>query len=457
MRSWWWCLLVVVLLVGCGQVKACGRSTPATGSSTPAPSGTTEVPPPPAAEPSEARFAGQYLVIVHASPTPGEGEPIVEKLRTAGLGAEVWRLSSTPFAALRPCLEVVVAGAFSRKEEALALAGRLSELGVENYLKHAGVLAKDRERREATCRQQEAARAVVASAGGSGPRFVELRGPRTFVLLSHEPRATPGAVLRPVSGDRGFWLAPLGEDPTGALQEGSAFDLYDGKGALKTGCRVKGFASINRGIPHFSYFQRPEEPQTPGCGSPWPVAELDCSLAGTRAMEEHAVVFALPGGSPAPRYFARADALPEPVKANQEAALRALPAFEKTRAEGAAHAQEQGMPLKESLELRVFPASERQVVVGLVRFHTGDGSASCGGPDFSATVSRVVAVGERGQETPVGGGLDGERILAVMDLEGDGRVELLTRDPVDPTRVALVREDGAPLAASFVPNCDCGC
>jgi hypothetical protein len=45
----------------------------------------------------------------------------------------------------------------------------------------------------------------------------------------------------------------------------------------------------------------------------------------------------------------------------------------------------------------------------------------------------------------------------VLDLEGDGRVELLTRSPEDSSQVALVREDGSRMAASFVPNCDCGC
>jgi hypothetical protein len=174
-------------------------------------------------------------------------------------------------------------------------------------------------------------------------------------------------------------------------------------------------------------------------------------------MDGSAIVFALPGGSPAPRYLARTDALPEPVKASQEAALRALPAFAKTRGEAQAHAHEQSLPLQESLEIHGFPAEGRQVVVTLGRFQTGDGFSQCGGPDFKATVSRVVAVSEGGQESPVGGELDGESIVAVLDLEGDGRVELLTRSPADPSQVAFVREDGSRVAASFLPNCDCGC
>jgi hypothetical protein len=286
---------------------------------------------------------------------------------------------------------------------------------------------------------------------------VDLRGPRTFVLLSSEPRDTPGATLSPVGKDRGFWMAPLKQDPTGAFKKGDSFDVYDAQGLLKSGCHAKGFASLNRGIPHFGYFQQEEDPKEPGCGNAWPVAELDCSFVGTRAMEGSAIVFALPGGSPAPRYLSLAGTLAERVKASQEAALRALPAFAKTRDEAEAHAREQNVPLRESVELRSFPMDGRQVVVGLARFQTGQGATQCGGPDFRATVSRVVGVTAGGQETPVGGEVNGESVVAVLDLEGDGRVELLTRNPEDASQVALVREDGSRVAASFLPNCDCGC
>jgi hypothetical protein len=122
-----------------------------------------------------------------------------------------------------------------------------------------------------------------------------------------------------------------------------------------------------------------------------------------------------------------------------------------------AHAQQQGTTLLETLELWAFPAPGRQVMVGLARFQTGEGVSVCGGPDSWASVSRVVAVGEDGREAPVGGELDGESLLAVMDLEGDGRFELLTRARVDPSQVALVREDGTRLTATFLPHCDFGC
>jgi hypothetical protein len=458
MRSWV-CFLVLVLLAGCGSLKGCGGSASApAAASAPATSSAAPASRPSAPEPPEGRFAKQYLVIVHSSPTPGEGQEIIEKLRAAGLGSAVKRLSTTPFSSLRPCLEVVVAGAFADRQEAMALSGRLEQVGVKHYLKNTGALAADWQRREADCREQAQTRAAVAVRAGSPgePYFVDLRGPRSFVLLSNQPKDTPGATLHPVGEDRGFWMAALPEDPTGAFKKGDTFDVYDAQGLLKSGCRVKGFASLNRGIPHFSYFQEPEAPKEPGCGSAWPVAELDCSFVQTRAMESDAV-FALIGGSPAPRYLSRSEALPEPLKASQEAGLRALADFAKTRGEGEAHAREQGLPLRESFEFHVFAVSGRQVVVGLARFQTGEGNDLCGAPDFRATVSRVVAVEAGGRESPIGGEVHGEGIVAVMDLEGDGHVELLTRDPESPSQLAFVREDGTPVAVSSLPNCDCGC
>jgi|GEM_PF-1505084 len=458
MRSWF-SVLSLVLLAGCGS-KGCGSSASSSAPVPPAaPAPTASAPRPAAPESPEARFAKKFLVIVHSSPTPGEGQELIDKMRAAGLGADVQRLASTPYASLRPCLEVVVAGAFADKDAALALSRKLDGAGVKNYLKNAGALAQDRERREVDCREQAQVQAAAAARTetAADPRFVDLRGPRTFVLLTSEPQDTPGAELRPQGGDRGFWMAALQKDPTGSYKPGDTFDVYDKAGLVTSGCRVKGFASLNRGVPHFGYFQQTEEPDQPGCGDAWPVAELDCSLVGTRAMNQDSPVFALPGGRPAPKYFPLESALPEPLKGSQEAALKAEPEFAKTREEGEVHAKEQGLPLEESVVFSSASMGNRRLVVGIARFVTGEGHTACGGPDFAASVSRVRAVGEDGQETSMGNVLDGESIVSVMDLEGDGQVELLTRDPADPQRMAIVREDGTPRAASFLPNCDCGC
>ena len=53
--------------------------------------------------------------------------------------------------------------------------------------------------------------------------------------------------------------------------------------------------------------------------------------------------------------------------------------------------------------------------------------------------------------------LSGDEVVGVMDLEGDGRMELLLRASWPEQRVRLVREDGTALAGAVVENCDCGC
>ncbi len=446
-------MLVLLVLAGCGP-KACGRSTPASPDAVP--DASTVAAAPAAPEPLEVRLAQKDFVIVHASAIPRAGASAREQLRAAGFGADVLWLSSTPYASLRPCLEIVVAGAFSDPEAARALSQRLTAAGIKNYLKNAGPLAADREQREVDCRRQEEVLYAQPRTGASGPRFLDLRGERTFVLLSDGPMDTPGVTLRQVGTDRSFWMVAVKEDPTGTFKKGDAFEVYDAQGPIKVACRVKEFALLNRGVPHFGYFQQPEEPTEPGCGKAWPVAELDCSLMNTRARESN-LAFVLPKGSPAPRYFPPVEALPESLEAAQESALRTLPAYRQARAEAQAHAKQQGVFLHESLEWKAFPAGARQVVVGLAHFQTGKGNSQCGGPDYRASVSRVVAVAEGGRGTPVGGALDVESILAVMDLEGDGSVELLTRSRLDTSRVALVREDGSRVTATFLPSCDTNC
>jgi len=445
-------VLVLVLLAGCGSLKGCSGSTPVATATPPATPTAAE--PLKAPEPPEARFAQKYLVIAHTSPDPGEGEDIVEKLRAAGLGEGVQRLSTTPFTALRPCLEVVVAGVFADKAAAEERSRRLAAAGVESYLKNAGALVQDREGREADCRRQAEAREAAAARALSaqGPFLVESRGERTFLLMERGQRVAdlPSPGLSQVGEDRRFWLAPLKEDPTGVLEKGARYDVYDTSGQVKEGCQVKGFALLNRGRPHFSYFQREEAPEGPECGENWLVAELDCSIGNAGS---DSVVFALAAGRPEPRYF-HPEALPESLREAQEGAVRALPEFEKLREEGQAHAEKQELPLQEELALNVYPLEGRHLVVGRARLWTGRGNTLCGGEDFESSVSRVVAMGPNEEVTEVGGGIDAENIKAVVDLEGDGQVELLTRYG---DSVAVVDEDGTYRVSSDMPNCDSGC
>jgi hypothetical protein len=440
-------LLAVLLAVsGCSGLQDCGAPAP---SSKP-------LPPPSATRPSaapgrnalasEAPYAKTWWVVLHSSATPGEGGEALEALKRTGLPAEPRRLPTTAFRDLRPCLEAVVARTFPSRAEALDYQARLREAEVVSDVKFAGPLV---EGREAACRAGEEAQAALLEGlrRREAPRFVESQAGRTFMLLgeSLESRA-----LEPVDVRRGVWMAPVESDPTGLFSPGDGVDVYGAGGLLRGGCSVKGFAWINRGVPAFDYFLREPPPESPGCGRTWAFAELDCVVPP----EEWG--FALPAGTPAPVFFTASEASPE-LLATQEAALRGSPRFAALRSEGSLQAERVGEPLK--VEVRTFGYSSGawRALFTVARFRVGEGHSLCG-MDYDQQLTRTLVMqpgaGER--VLPLSE-LSGDEVVGVMDLEGDGRMELLLRASWPEQRVRLVREDGTALAGAVVENCDCGC
>jgi hypothetical protein len=400
--------------------------------------------------PPEARYARSWLVIIHSSATPGEGTGALEALKKTGLPAEPDRLSSNAFRNLRPCLEVVVARAFVDKEGAESYRKKLSEAGLEAYVKNAGPLAPDREEKEATCRAeaQAAAARVEARAQGPVPRFVEVHDGRTFMLLG---AADDPSGLSPVSGSRSVWMAPVEQDPTGFFAKGDDVDLYGAAGPVQAGCKVSGFVRINRGKPHFGYFQQQPPPEAPGCGRAWTFAELDC------AMTPSDVVFALPAGTKAPVFYAAGNEAPPEVLAAQEDALRRSAGFATRLAEGRLRAEQVQEELDEDVRGFGFSSEGRHVVFMMARFTTGEGNADCGG-DYNEQLTRAVVVGPGGEERLLSvKDLDGGRVAGVLDLEGDGQVELLLHDSWPSQTARVIREDGSEVAGAVVENCDWGC
>ncbi|MGZ3458256.1 MAG: hypothetical protein ACXU86_07065 [Archangium sp.] len=439
-------LLPVLLAVsGCTGLRACGTSEPpAPVASAPDASTLRVAPPPP-----EARYAKAWLVIVHASATPGEGEGGLEALRKTGLAVEPHRLSSNAFRHLRPCLEVVVARAFADRAGAEAFQKRLAEAGVAGDVKNAGPLDPERDAKEATCRAEAQAAAARAEARKEAavPRFVEVHAGRAFMLLG--PAADAG--LAPVDERRSLWMAPAEADPTGVFAKGDVVDLYGAAGPVRTGCEVVGFARINRGVPSSGYFQRQPPPEAPGCGRAWAFAELDC------AMTPNDGVFALPAGTKAPVFFESGDEPSPEERVAQEAELRGSPRFTALRTEGQVRAEQVQEPLGERVKAYDFASGERHLVLTVARFTTGEGNAACG-DDYNQQVTRAVVREPGGEERVLPlEELDGEDVLGVMDLEGDGKVELLLHESSFSGAVRLLREDGSEVAGAAVENCDCGC
>ena len=446
-------LFVVLVASGCQELRGCGASEPAPPvTAAPAPAAPTPsvAPPPP-----EARYARRWLVILPSSPTPGTRAEVVEVLAAlakTGLPAEPDRLSSNAFRNLRPCLEVVVARAFAEKAKAEDFQTRLVAAGVAAYVKNAGPLDPDRERKEATCRAeaQAAAARMEAQRDEAAPRLVEVHDGRTFMLLG---KVGDNAGLSPMDGGRRLWMAPAETDPTGQFTRGATVDLYGVAGPLRSGCEVTGFAWINRGVPHFGYFQQEPPADAPGCGKAWAFAELDCGMTPSD------LAFALPAGTKAPEFFKLGEALSAEEVAEQKGELQRLARFATLRSEGALRAEQVQEKLKQDVRATRYSAGEgqRQVVFAVARFVTGEGNSACGS-DYHEQLTRAVVLGSGGEQRVLtANDLNGDEVAGVMDLEGDGQVELLLHATWPAQRVRLIREDGTELAGAEVENCDCGC
>jgi hypothetical protein len=377
---------------------------------------------------------------------------VLAALAKTGLPAEPDRLPSNAFRNLRPCLEVVVARAFAEKAKAEEFQKRLAEAGVEAYVKNAGPLDPDRERKEATCRAQaEAAAArMEAQRREAAPHLVEVHDGRTFLLLG---KVGSNAGLSPVDEARRLWMAPAETDPTGQFARGDSVDLYGVAGLLQPGCQVTGFAWINRGVPHFGYFQQDPPANEPGCGQPWAFAELDCGMTPSD------LSFALPAGTKAPEFYTLGEGFSAQELFEQKKELQRLDRFARLRSEGALRAEQVQETLSQHVRAMRYVAKEgeRQVVFAVARFITGEGNSACGS-DYNEQLTRAVVRGAGGEPRVLtASDLNIDEVAGVMDLEGDGQVELLLHATWPSQRVRLIREDGTELAGAEVENCDCGC
>ncbi|MFY2557529.1 hypothetical protein ACN469_07880 [Corallococcus terminator] len=110
---------------------------------------------------SEQRFAKRFLVILAAEPELGPQDELQARVsKQADLKTDFARLSSTDFADLKPCLQILVANSFASKAEAQAYSGKLKALGVISSVRPAGAyVAGD------AARQKQCAPAEVWQAG----------------------------------------------------------------------------------------------------------------------------------------------------------------------------------------------------------------------------------------------------------------------------------------------------
>jgi hypothetical protein len=104
-----------------------------------------------------------------------------------------------------------------------------------------------------------------------------------------------------------------------------------------------------------------------------------------------------------------------------------------------------------------FSREERHVVLTKLHVFTGEGEGMCGG-DYSEQLTRAEVRGPGGAARPLSvKDLDADEVVGVLDLEGDGQVELLLNQTWVGRRTRLVREDGTEVAGAEVEFCDSGC
>jgi hypothetical protein len=458
--SWKLLSLFCVLPACSGQGAAPAKKTEPAAS---APASVAAKPAAPVAVPASAPvvdgapYGDQWLVILSSSKELGkipEGQQILET--KPELGAKVVRLSSTQFKGLMPCYEIVVAKAFADRKEAAAYSAKLRELGVDNYAKNAGKFIGEQPEVEAYCREEREPEATSCGA----LRWVTDRPGQTWMEIEVDAlvleRATASAPPeRPLDPGYESWAAPLTAKTLGPYTVGQKYKLYDASSGNAASCSIKGFVSGTLGTPHFGYLQQAQEegkpPTAPGCGEAKLYAELDCGGAKGD--------FALLETEKAPVIYVDQGEQTRDTKAlvAVRKALEASEEYKTKLADATAEAKAKGQPLQTIISLQAFRRPDRGVFVMKITLQTGEGYIECGGEDLREELVGVV------EQAPGGVGkvlfplqsIDYAEIDAVLDLEGDGALELLQTGFIDSR--SIHRLDGSEACETSIPFCDCGC
>lgn len=409
----------------------------------------------PALDPKKAEALGdRWLIILSSKKESGFEPPSIAKLaQNPDLAAEVTRVSSTWFKNLMPCYEVVIAKSFSTQKEASEYSKKLTALGIENYAKNAGKFVGAQPQVEAFCQDES----IVDDASCGGLRWVVSREKRSFMRIVLDPETEQRTLENapaPKALDANYesWLAPLTAKNLGPYSIGQKFTVYGG--TTPKSCSIKGFVALTLGTPHFGYLQQAQEegkpPQGPGCGSEETYAELDCAETEGFAFAETAkqpTIYQLQAKTEDPKLY--------------EMALKALSSgaeYQKALEGATAQAKEKGQELKTIYGLQFFKGPQT-VALFSITMQTGEGNNQCGADDVFIEMSALLSW-EPGKEPkevllPLRELSYGD-VFGVLDLEGDGKLELETFKPMD-TRGLLKLPEQSEVCELKIDFCDCGC
>jgi hypothetical protein len=138
--------------------------------------------------------------------------------------------------------------------------------------------------------------------------------------------------------------------------------------------------------------------------------------------------------------------------------LKADSAYRELRDAAEAEARKVGEPLQEELDVRSLSGGSRELLVVSGTLQTGEGYAFCGGEDVRVDFAAVLGVkdGEPDQVLVEPWDLGFGKVEAVLDVEGDGVLEVLVVDQFGTSRMLLDQEGNyrAGISREF---CDCGC
>jgi hypothetical protein len=414
----------------------------------------------PVAVPHEERFGGKYLVIIGSSDSPGRNPPSLQIIAAhPELGAEVARLVSSHFKNLNPCLEVVIAKATATKPQAIAFWKKLKQAGADAYVKNAGPYVGRSAALDAYCANERRPPPPITC---GRLQFVEIWDSRPFVELSGAalPHGAAELPLRMLS--ERVWTATIADEELGDVKIGDELSLYGAgtKAPLAT-CRIRRFLLMARGTPHFSYGKSEdgdeEEPEEPGCGSALPFAELKCQSLPDP--EDGVNLFAVPARGKQPLLYEEevvSDAAAKALDGQASAIAETSEAHRLALKEGTALAQGLNAELETSQKVRVFSSGKRRIAVVEIQLFTGEGGTLC---------SNDVRIDLRGLFT-----IEGDRLVralsplrrvretelvGLIDLEGDGRVEVLVNE--FPDRRSIETSEEASICGTSIPYCDCPC
>lgn len=417
-----------------------------------------KAPPAPApAAATEAAWGNQYWIIVASNEEPNQNPPALEALRAhPELHAQIARLSSTHFKNLKPCLEVIIAGARADKTEAVAYSKQLKALGIDNYVKNAGAYVGAQPKVDAYCSERKNPPQPASPSCGD-LSFVEMWSAKLFLQMRDGGTATESG--KATALDHRAWIAPVAEKAIGEVKIGDAFRVFDaGSSEPVVSCKVARFVMLTRGTPHFSYGRNEEgevvEPTAPGCGSPELFAELACELP--EGFPEDAQLYAIGSKAKAPMVF-ELSSLGAALEAEAVALAKKSDGYREAAEKARADAKAEESELEETHTFRVYKNGKRSVALVELELFTGEGNTMCGAEDVRVDLRGVFEIsGEHlGSAIIPVHTVEQSEVHGVLDADGDGHLELF--ESSFPDHRELVGEDGSSACSIEIDFCDCPC